>query len=200
MIIGLTGGIGSGKSTVLSLFKEAGFEIFIADVEAKKLLNSNTELIQQVKNLFGEKAYSNGALNRKYIAAIVFNNKDKLEQLNALVHPKVKEVFFAFTNQVKVEFIIYEAAILFESGSAEFCEFIITVTADFETKINRIFERDKISKTEILARMKNQLEDDYRIKKSHFIINNNGTLTQTKQQVKTVISILKSFNNSFKSS
>lgn len=200
MIIGLTGGIGSGKSSVLSLFKEAGFTVFVADEEAKKKLNSDKILIQQVIQLVGLKAYKNGILNRKYIADIIFNNREKLTQLNALIHPIVKKEFLKFVKKSSADFIVYEAAILFESGSADLCDFIITVTADFETKLHRILKRDETSKEAVLARMKNQSTDDFKIKNSHFVINNNGTFKQTKQQVETIITILKSQNLATKQS
>ncbi len=190
MVVGLTGGIGSGKTTVLQLFEKLGVQVFIADVEAKKLMNSNTALIHQIKNLFGKEAYVDEILNRKYIASVVFNNSEKLTALNALVHPKVREHFLKFQKQFPQQIIIYEAAILFESGSDKLCDYIVTVTADKDARIQRIIARDGVSKEEVLARMQHQLNDDFKILKSNFVIKNND-LQYTKQQVTTILSILR---------
>lgn len=189
MIVGLTGGIGSGKSTVLQFFVDLGVKAFIADIEAKKLMNSNTTLISEIKNLFGEEAYLNKELNRPFIAKQVFKDKVKLEKLNALVHPKVKEHFLKFAKANKSEIIIYEAAILFESGSAAMCDYIITVTANLDERIARVATRDNVSKEQILARINNQISDSERVKKSNFVIENQS-LNNTKIQVKAVFDIL----------
>jgi dephospho-CoA kinase len=189
-IIGLTGGIGSGKSTVLALFKALGAVAYVADIEAKKLMNSDAALRNEIIKLFGEKAYENGELNRSYISSIVFNNEEKLNALNALVHPKVREDFQHFIKTQKADFVIYEAAILFESGSNQFCDYIITVIADFNHKIERIMKRDGVSEAQVLERMKNQSDDDYKIKKSDFVIRNNH-LEDTKKQVFTIFELLK---------
>jgi dephospho-CoA kinase len=188
-VIGLTGGIGSGKSTVLNFFKVLGAEIYIADIEAKKLMNSDKELIKQIKNLFGEAAYLNSELNRKYIADIVFKDAEKLQQLNNLIHPKVHVHFQDFLKNATAKLVVYETAILFESGSAELCDYIITVTANLEDKMQRIIKRDGISKAQILDRMKHQLNDDFRIKNSHFVIENND-LKATEIQVKTCYDLI----------
>lgn len=189
-IVGLTGGIGSGKSTVLRLFQDLGAAIFIADIEAKKLMNSDKGLIADIVNLFGENAFVNNTLNTNYIASIVFKESQKLEKLNALVHPKVREQFYNFIKETKAEIVIYEAAILFESGSDKICDFVITVTADFNKKIDRIMNRDGVTKQQILDRMKHQSNDDYKIKKSNFVITNNSLL-YTKMQVATIYNLLK---------
>lgn len=189
-IIGLTGGIGSGKSTVLDFFEALGALIYVADDEAKKLMNYDVELKEQITKLFGEKAYILGELNRAYIASLVFNNKEKLIELNAFVHPKVREDFLHFIKKTKADFVIYEAAILFESGSDKLCDYVIAVIADFDHKIERIMKRDSVTKAQILERMKNQSADDAKIKKSHFVIRNNH-LEDTKQQVLTIFELLK---------
>jgi dephospho-CoA kinase len=189
-IIGLTGGIGSGKSTVLALFKALGAVTYVADTEAKKLMNTDDELKNQIIKLFGEKAYEQGELNRTYISSVVFNNEEKLNALNALVHPKVREDFHHFIKKQKADFVIYEAAILFESGSNQICDYVITVIADFKHKIERIMKRDGVSEAQVLERMKNQSEDDYKIKKSDFVIRNNH-LDDTKKQVFTIFELLK---------
>ncbi len=192
-IVGLTGGIGSGKSTVLTNFKELGAATFIADVEAKQLMNTNAELIKDITLLFGLEAYKNGTLNRSYISEIVFNNNTKLAQLNALVHPKVRAHFQNFIKTTKAEIVIYEAAILFESGSDKLCDYIITVTADFEERIKRVMHRDQTDKEAVMQRIKHQLDDETKVLKSDFVITNN-TFQSAKEQVKTIFEILLKLN------
>ncbi len=190
MVVGLTGGIGSGKTTVLHFFEELGAKVFIADVEAKILMNTDEDLINDIKDLLGEEAYLNGELNKKYVAEKVFKDSKKLTLLNALVHPKVRNKFNKFKELNSSYLIIYEAAILFESGSDTLCDYIITVTSDLKSKIERITKRDGISEQEILNRMKHQYEDDFKIKKSNFVIQNNK-LQHTRSQVNTIYNILK---------
>ena len=188
-IIGLTGGIGSGKSTVLQLFRELGATIYIADIEAKRLMTNNAELIKQIKNLFGEQAYIKNELNRSYIASVVFTNKEKLTALNKLVHPKVHEHFNAFIKNVTSEIVIYENAILFESGADTMCDLIITVTANFEDRIKRVMKRDGATRQQVLDRMKHQSNDDFKIQNSNFVIKNN-TLEDTKLQVSAIFDLM----------
>ena len=189
MIIGLTGGIGSGKTTVLNMFKKLGFETYVADIKAKNLMNTNAALVQDITNLFGKEAYKNNELNKTYIAEIVFKDKKKLAALNALVHPKVREDFKNFVKKSPAKFIIYEAAILFESGSNKLCDFVITVTANLEDRIRRVKKRDGVTKSQVLDRIQHQLNDEEKIRKSHFVIVNN-TLNTTEKQVLTVYNIL----------
>lgn len=192
-IIGLTGGIGSGKSTVLNYFKELGAATFIADIEAKKLMNTNVELIKDITSLLGVNAYENGVLNRPFISEVIFNDSEKLEKLNALVHPKVREHFKTFIANTSSEIVIYEAAILFESGSNNLCDYIITVTADFEERIKRVVERDKSDKKAVMQRIKHQLNDEVKVFKSNFVITNN-TFKSAQEQVKTIFDILQKLN------
>jgi len=189
-VIGVTGGIGSGKSTILQLFQELGTATYIADIEARKLMNSDKKLIIQIESIFGEKAYLNNELNRNYIAEIVFSDKNKLALLNKLVHPKVQEHFKNFIENSTAEMVIYESAILFESSSNTLCDFIITVTANFEDKIKRIIKRDGVSKQQILDRMKHQLNDDFKVKNSNFVIRNN-TIENVKKQISTIYILIK---------
>ncbi|MGV8945694.1 MAG: dephospho-CoA kinase [Lutibacter sp.] len=189
-IVGLTGGIGSGKSTVLAFFKDFGAVTYISDQEAKRLMNFDEELRKGIIKLFGEMSYINGTLNRTYISSLVFNNKEKLNALNALVHPKVRDDFQQFIKKTTTDFVIYESAILFESGSDKICDYTITVLASFENKVERIIKRDGVSKAQILERMKNQSTDDFKIKKSNFVIKNNN-LKDTECQVLTIFELLK---------
>ena len=188
-IIGLTGGIGSGKTTVLKMFKELGCATYVADIEAKKLMNSNKKLMNQIKQLFGDKAYLDDKLNTTFIAEIVFNDTVKLTALNALVHPAVREDFNNFVNKSTSKIIIYEAAILFESGSDKLCDLIITVATDIDERIERIIKRDGVTKEQILERMQHQLNDEEKVKKADFVINNSD-IFNTKAQVSTIYKIL----------
>jgi dephospho-CoA kinase len=188
-IVGLTGGIGSGKTTVLQLFKEIGATTYIADIEAKNLMNNDDELKFQITQIFGDKVYKKGSIDRKYLASIVFNDALKLEKLNKLVHPKVQQHFKRFLKKCNNSIIIYESAILFESGSNKLCDYIITVFTDYKTKIKRLKLRDSVSEDEIKVRMQHQLKDDYKIANANFVIENNN-IEHTKEQISTIYKIL----------
>ena len=190
-IIGLTGGIGSGKTTVARFFSEfENVAIYIADVEAKNLMNTSVVIREKLIETFGDKSFVNSQLNRKYIAEIVFNDKEKLSQLNAIVHPEVRNHFkdFVKKNHQK-EYIIYENAILFESKSNLFCDVIITVYAAMDTRIKRLISRDSSTKKEILNRMKNQWKDNKKLLQSNYIICNEN-LDKTQNQVNKIHNIL----------
>ena len=171
-IIGLTGGIGSGKSTIARMFENLGVPVYYADNEAKKLMNSNQNIKEQLIQEFGENAYSNNELNRSFIADIIFTDKNKLKKINAIVHPEVEKHFKAWVKKQKTKYVIQENAILFESGSQNRFDKIITVTAPIEIKIKRVVKRDHVSKDKVLERMNNQLKDSYKIKNSFFVIHN----------------------------
>lgn len=190
-IVGLTGGIGSGKTTVANFFSSyTGVAIYIADVEAKQLMSSSVVIKEKLIQNFGERSYTKGRLNRKYIADIVFNDKEKLTQLNAIVHPEVRNHFQNFIkNNSQKEYIIYENAILFESKSNLFCDIIITVFAAINTKIKRVISRDKSSEKEVLNRMKNQWKDDKKMLQSNYVICNEN-LDETRKSVHKIHNIL----------
>jgi dephospho-CoA kinase len=190
-IIGLTGGIGSGKTTVAKLFAAKGIPVYIADDEAKKIMKL-PETINSIKAVFGKNVIENGLVNTKTLASIVFNNTEKLKLLNSIIHPLVKQHFDQWVKLNKHNtFVIKESAILFESGSYQYCDKIITVIASESTRISRVMQRDSITKEEILARIKNQWNDDERIKKSDYVIENED-LEDTKKQFEHVLnSILK---------
>jgi dephospho-CoA kinase len=191
MIIGLTGGIGSGKTTVAKFFSEFdNVVVYIADLEAKKLMNSSVIIKEKLINEFGGASFVNQKLNRKYISEIVFNDKEKLSVLNAIVHPEVKKHFQDFVElNVHKAYIIYENAILFESKSNLFCDFIITVYADVKTKIERVILRDSSTKEDVKRRMQNQWTDFKKIVQSNYIIYNEN-LDETKNQVNKIHNIL----------
>ena len=172
MVVGLTGGIGSGKTSVVQLFIDKGIPVYIADIEAKKLMQSNPKISFQIKSIFGEKSYEKGVLNRSYLAKQVFGNSEKLNQLNAIVHPVVHKDFLAFKKTQKAPYLIYENAILFENGSDSLCDFIITVTAPEKTRIERVVQRDRVSPQEVKNRIQHQWDEQLKSEKSNYVIEN----------------------------
>ena len=190
-IIGLTGGIGSGKTTVANYFQSKGIPVYISDVEAKKVM-AFPEIISQIVAIFGTDILGeNDTLNRDKLASIVFNNPDKLKQLNSIVHPAVKKHFEQWVgNNKNFPYLVKEAAILFESGSYKDCDAIITVCAPMETRINRVLERDTSTREKVLQRINNQISDDERIAKSQYIITNEN-FDQTKIQMDNILNLLK---------
>lgn len=189
-IIGLTGGIGSGKTTVANHFRVAGIPVYIADDEARKIMQSD-EINAEIKKKFGDTVFDNGILNREKLSGIVFNNPEKLKLLNAIIHPAVKKHFSSWIlNQKNAPYIIYEAAILFESGSYKDCDIIITVTAPLELRIQRVIQRDKTTRENVLSRINMQWNDEKRIEKSDFVIENDTTEI-AKSAVDKILKILK---------
>lgn len=171
-IVGLTGGIGSGKSAVLSVFSSQGVPCYQSDSSAKKLMQQDPELINQIKALFRDDLYEGEKLNRGKLAEVVFADKSKLESLNAIVHPRVKEDFQLFLSQQNADYVIKEAAILFETGGAEDCDFTILVTAPEDLRIERVMKREK-SKVELIkSRMRHQWSDEKKIPMADYVINN----------------------------
>ena len=181
-IIGLTGGIGSGKTTVLNLFQQQGVPVYIADIEAKKIMHSSPKVKNAITELFGEEAYVDAKLNREYIAEIVFNQKEKLLALNALVHPAVHEDFQEFVSKQQSEYVIYESALLYENKTEGSFDKVILVTAPIATRIERVQKRDGISKVQIEARINNQLPDDVKKNKADYVLYN-LELEKTEQAV-----------------
>lgn len=174
--IGLTGNIGSGKTTVAQVFELLGIPVFYADDEAKKVMVTDHVLIDGIKQTFGAQAYfDDGSLNRKYISGIVFNNKAKLEKLNTLVHPAVFRAFDSFDQlHEDAPYVIREAAILFESGSYKMCDRAIMITAPLEVRIARVMERDGISRADVESREARQLSQEEKLKLANDVIINDG--------------------------
>ena len=170
--IGITGGMGSGKSTVAKVFETLGIPVYYADDAAKRILNENEELKAKIINYFGQDAYNENGLNRSYLASIVFNDREKLDLLNSLTHPLTIADANAWFEKQKSPYSIKEAALLFESGAAEGIDYIIGVDAPRAIRIRRIMQRDQLTASEIEKRFSKQLQDDIKMKLCDFVIKN----------------------------
>lgn len=173
MKVGVTGGIGCGKTIVCDIFKCLGIPVFNADVEAKKIMNTKKILKALLKKEFGTKAFDKkNKLNQKYIAEIAFNKKEKLVKLNSIVHPFLFDVFFKWAEKQKTNYVILDAAIIFESKINKKLDYVITVHAPRALRIRRIMKRDNATKENILQRIKSQIDDEKKVKLSDFVIYN----------------------------
>ena len=181
-ILGLTGGIGSGKTTVAKMFEALGVPVYNADQSAKMLMQSSEDLKDKIKQLLGEDAYTENRLNKAFISEKIFNNKALLSQINALVHPEVARDFNSWLPLQTSVYVIKEVAILFETATEDQFDYILTVTAPEAIRIQRIIERDQIALTKIKAVISNQLQDSEKTVKSDFVILNTD-LNDTKNQV-----------------
>ena len=181
-ILGLTGGIGSGKTTVAKMFEALGVPVYNADQSAKILMQSSQDLKDKIKQLLGEDAYTENRLNKAFISEKIFNNKALLSQINALVHPEVARDFNSWLTLQTSVYVIKEVAILFETAAEDQFDYILTVTAPEAIRIQRIIERDQITLTKIKAVISNQLQDSEKTVKSDFVILNTD-LNDTKNQV-----------------
>lgn len=171
--IGLTGGIGSGKTTVARIFELLGVPVYYADEAAKEIMNTDEALKKQIMEAFGEQSYTGGQLNRAYISAIVFNDKDKLAFLNSMVHPATIRANKTWMQQQNTPFAIKEAALIFESGSGGDLDFIIGVYAPKALRIHRTMQRDNVSREKVMQRMSNQINEEIKMRLCDFVINNN---------------------------
>lgn len=190
-IIGLTGGIGSGKSTVASYIASKGIPVYVADEAAKKIMNRKS-VISEVLTIFSENVLNEkNKLDRKKIASIVFKNPEKLKELNTIIHPKVKRHFLNWLKKHEEhDFIIKEVAILFETGGDKDCDAVILVTAPEEIRIQRTILRDNSDEFSVRERIKNQFSDEIKKKSSNFIINN-IKLEDTFMEIDKILEILK---------
>ncbi|PRY55437.1 dephospho-CoA kinase [Arcticibacter pallidicorallinus] len=170
--IGITGGIGSGKTTVCRIFELLGVAVYYADVRAKMLMQTDLELIEGIKMAFGKEAYNGLVLNRAFLGAIVFNNAERLQQLNGLVHPAVFRDFDTWSLKQKGLYVLKEAAILFESGSSKDCAYTILVKSPVDLRTSRVMLRDGISKADVIKRMDKQMSDEEKDKLASFVILN----------------------------
>tara|TARA_B100000886_G_scaffold157338_1_gene107219 strand:+ start:507 stop:1094 length:588 start_codon:yes stop_codon:yes gene_type:complete len=182
-IVGLTGGIGSGKSTVLSYFKDLGVKTYNSDVSAKNLINSDKDLIKKIKKSFGNNIYRNKILDSKKLSKIVFGDSDKLKLLNSIIHPAVSLDFSLFLNSIKEDYIVKEAAIIFEINSQMNYDKIILVRSSKAQRIDRVIKRDKITKQEVVNKMDNQIDDKSLLTECDYIIDNNDNFNNLKNKV-----------------
>lgn len=181
--VGITGGIGSGKTTCCKIFEALGIPVYYADEGAKRLMYKDKNLKAEIKKVLGEEAYfSNGRMNKGYIGQKIFNDKSLLKKVNSLVHPAVAmDVMRWFGSIKKKPYALEEAALLIESGAYKFFDELIVVTAPIDKRISWVMKRDNLSKKEVSQRLKNQLSDEERIKKANFVIANDGAIPLTKQ-------------------
>jgi len=178
--IGITGGIGSGKSIIGKVLTVIGFPVFNSDTEAKLIMTNNEKVIGQVKKVFGENSYTDNQLNRKFLADQIFNNEQLKEQLNQIVHPAVRQEFEDWSKRQNTALVFNEAAILFETGRYKDFDYTILVTAPEEMRIQRVIARDNTTSKEVIQRMENQWKDERKKELASFIINNdNATLVTT---------------------
>jgi dephospho-CoA kinase len=170
--VGLTGGIGSGKSTVAQIFEVLGIPVYYADTEAKRLMNEHAELRASIIKGFGEQAYRQNILDRKYISSIVFSDPAKLEKLNSIVHPATKKDGEDWMNRQKTPYAIHEAALIFEAKVNERLDHVIGVSSPMELRIKRAMQRDTVSQEEVLKRMNQQLDEEKKMSNCDFVIIN----------------------------
>ena len=170
--IGLTGGIGSGKSTVAKMFELLHIPVFYADAASKKLYQTDQELIASIKKYFGEDLYVNGQLDKQKLASIVFSDPSKLELLNQLVHPPTIRDAENWMKKQTSPYVIKEAALIFESGSSAGLDFVIGIKAPLHLRIKRVLERDHVTRDEVLSRMNRQIDEEIKMRLCDFIIDN----------------------------
>jgi dephospho-CoA kinase len=170
--IGLTGGIGSGKSTVARIFEVLNIPVYYADAASKRLMNEDEELKDKIKKAFGEDAYINGELNRKYLSDRVFNDSQKINLLNSLVHPATIKDALEWMRMQKAPYVIKEAALIFESGSNRDLDYVIGVKSPIDLRVKRSMARDNISEDQVHARMNKQMDEEAKIRLCDYVIEN----------------------------
>lgn len=181
VVVGITGGIGSGKTTISNYLKSFGIPLYVADKEAKALMNRSKVIKQKLIQLFGDEAYVDGKLNRPFLAKMIFKDKSLLNQMNAIVHPKVASHFKRWLKKQDAPYILKEAAIIFENNLQSNYDYIITVVADENLRIERILDREDTTREKVKAVINNQWTDSHKKKLSDFVISNND-LDQAKKQ------------------
>lgn len=173
--IGVTGGIGAGKSMVCSVLEQMGYPVFYSDIEAKKIVSSNTEVKHQLIELFGRKIFTHDQLNRVYLAKLLFSDTTLVEKMNAIVHPKVRETFQEWTLNQNSTIVFNEAAILFETGAFKNFDATLLVTAPLDIRLKRVSSRDNVSEEEIMKRINNQWSDEQKKNLATFILVNDDS-------------------------
>lgn len=188
--LGITGGIGSGKSTVSKLFSMLGIPVYIADIESKRLVATSIVIKEKLIRLFGEELFTEGVLNKPLLASYIFNDKEKLETVNKIIHPEVKKDFDEWVdNHSQYNIIAQESAILFESGFNRFVDKVITVYAPQEIRIERTIAREGISRDKVLERIQSQMCDEEKVKLSDFIIVNDDTKSLIEQVSEIILDL-----------
>jgi dephospho-CoA kinase len=172
MNIGITGGIGSGKTTICKVIEALGYPVYYADLEAKRIINENIGIQYELKELFGNEAFLDRTLNRTFIANIVFNNEHKLNELNEIIHPAVRRDFYDWSKKQNNTLIFQESALLFETNASSFFDASILVLAPIEERINRTIVRDNCTREEVKARIRTQWTDERKADLSTFQISN----------------------------
>lgn len=172
IIVGLTGGIGSGKSTVANMFRELGVPVYDSDLEAKQLMTSSTEIKRSIIALLGRKAYLNDDLNRRFIANKIFKDPELLQKLNAIVHPEVRKHFLDWTSNQTSNYVVQETALIFENGAQDKYDYVLLITAPTEVRLQRVIDRDGTSEKDILDRMNSQMDDLKKKELTNFWIEN----------------------------
>jgi dephospho-CoA kinase len=174
-LIGITGGIGAGKSIVCSIIHTTGYPVFYSDKAAKNILNSDDNAKAQIRNVFGEKSYLNNELNRSYISEKIFNDEKLLNAINEIVHPAVRQAFAKWAEEQSTDLVFNEAAILFETGAYKLYDANVLVVAPESIRIARVMERDRISEQAVRARINKQWPDAAKIKLADHLITNDNT-------------------------
>jgi len=188
--IGLTGGIGSGKTTVSKILVKNGIPVYDSDSNAKLIMNSSNQIKKLIINHFGKLAYTNNKLNNKYISKIIFNNPVEMNKINSLIHPFVYDNFNKWKNNFSSKYVIFESAIIFETGSYQKFDFNIIVLSDLEKRIKRVKERDFLSEDDVLSRIKSQWIDDKKIRFADYVIKNNKSFKFLENNVLMMIDAL----------
>jgi len=193
LVVGLTGGIGSGKTTIAKHFEKLGVSVYYSDDRAKELMINSEKLRSQLIEEFGDKVYNSQGLNREYLASIVFNNKESLSKLNSLVHPIVAQDFYDWKKNKSGDVVIKEAAILFESGAYKSCDINISIYSDVKKRIARVVKRDSVTKQQVQARISNQWSDEKRNLMADIVLENND-IEQISSKVEKLLIKLKDIN------
>ncbi|MDG2465303.1 MAG: dephospho-CoA kinase [Crocinitomicaceae bacterium] len=190
LLIGITGGIGSGKSLVAKILETLKYPVFYSDSEAKNIVRSNDEVQNEIIRIFGPEAYLQGEYNRPFVAEKVFANQELLTQLNQLIHPAVRAAFDEFCDKSKAEIVFNEAAILFETGTYKSFDAVILVCSPEKLRVERLMKRDNASKEEIQARMNKQWSDDKKKKLTNLIIENDEK-SSILEQIHEILTIIR---------